>query len=95
MQVQEESKHRYVDEEFKVEQPRSKPGPINPSPKNFNPKAPGKQSGGVEQEISNKKKLFRQDAINAIVIEVTEEEKVPAMQHRDESTNEDSFKKPA
>ena len=39
------------------------PGPINPSPKDFNPKALKKQSGGAEQEISDKKKILRRDAI--------------------------------
>ena len=80
-------------EESKDKQPRSKPGPINPSPKEFNPKALEKRSGGAEEEISSKKKILRRDAINAIDIEVTEEEKVPAMQHRLDGTNEESIKK--
>ena len=70
------------------------PGPINPSPKDFNPKALKKQSGGAEQEISDKKKILRRDAINEIDLGVIEEEKVPAMQHRVDSTNEDLFGKP-
>ena len=37
-----QSKHKQVQEESKVKQPRSKPGPINLSPKNFNPQAPQK-----------------------------------------------------
>ena len=81
-------------EESKDKQPRSKPGPINPSPKDFNHKALEKRSGGAEEEISSKKKILKRDAINAIDLDVTEEEKVPAMQHRIDSTNEASFKKP-
>ena len=81
-------------EESKDKQPRPKPSPINPSPKDFNPKALEKRSGGAEEEISSKKKILRRDAINAIDLEVTEEEKVPAMQHRIDSTYEASFKKP-
>ena len=65
-------------EESKVKQPRSKPGPINPSPKNVNPNALGKQFNGAEHEVSSKKKIPRRDFINAVDIDATEE-KVPAM----------------